>query len=147
MKSGLCSATTLSGSALFPLSSRPERSVVERSAVVSAHAMKRGLCSATTLSGSAPLPFVISTGAQRSGEICGRLGPRDENGGSLLTQDFAGDDQTLDLAGSLTDGAELYVAVELFYWIVLDEAVASVHLHCFIAHLHRNFAGHQLGHR
>src|SRR3984957_4133306 len=78
MKSGLCSATTLSGSALFPLSSRPERSVVERSAVVSAHAMKRGLCSATTLSGSAPLPFVISTGAQRSGEICGRLGPRDE---------------------------------------------------------------------
>jgi hypothetical protein len=28
-------------------------------------------CSATTLAGSAALPFVISTGAQRSGEICG----------------------------------------------------------------------------
>src|SRR6202789_2663445 len=30
-----------------------------------------GFCSATTIPGSAPLPFVISTGAQRSGEICG----------------------------------------------------------------------------
>jgi hypothetical protein len=27
--------------------------------------------SATTVAGSAALPFVISTGAQRSGEICG----------------------------------------------------------------------------
>jgi hypothetical protein len=32
--------------------------------------MRSGFCSATSLSGSAPLPFVISTGAQRSGEIC-----------------------------------------------------------------------------
>jgi iron complex transport system substrate-binding protein len=31
--------------------------------------MKNGACSATTLPGSAALPFVISTGAQRSGEI------------------------------------------------------------------------------
>jgi hypothetical protein len=31
--------------------------------------MKSGSCSATSLSGSAALPFVISTGAQRSGEI------------------------------------------------------------------------------
>ena len=31
--------------------------------------MKNGFCSATTLNGSAALPFVISTGAQRSGEI------------------------------------------------------------------------------
>jgi hypothetical protein len=29
-----------------------------------------GFCSATTIPGSDPLPFVISTGAQRSGEIC-----------------------------------------------------------------------------
>jgi hypothetical protein len=34
--------------------------------------MKNGFCSATTLNGSAALPFVISTGAQRSGEICVR---------------------------------------------------------------------------
>ena len=32
-----------------------------------------GSCSATTVAGSAALPFVISTGAQRSGEICGLL--------------------------------------------------------------------------
>jgi hypothetical protein len=32
-------------------------------------------CSATTLNGSAALPFVISTEAQRSGEICGVSGP------------------------------------------------------------------------
>src|SRR6202789_1998172 len=33
--------------------------------------MKNGFCLATTLNGSAALPFVISTGAKRSGEICG----------------------------------------------------------------------------
>jgi hypothetical protein len=38
-------------------------------------AMKNGTCSANTLPGSAALPFVISTGAQRSGEICGVSGP------------------------------------------------------------------------
>ena len=46
----------------YPLSSRPERSAVERSAV--AHPRPR-------LRATTPLPFVISTGAQRSGEICG----------------------------------------------------------------------------
>ena len=34
-----------------------------------------GSCSATTVAGSTALPFVISTGAQRSGEICGVSGP------------------------------------------------------------------------
>ena len=37
--------------------------------------MKNGSCSVTTVNGSAALPFVISTGAQRSGEICGVSGP------------------------------------------------------------------------
>jgi hypothetical protein len=37
--------------------------------------MKNGSCPATTVAGSAALPFVISTGAQRSGEICGVSGP------------------------------------------------------------------------
>src|SRR6202453_4045749 len=46
-----------------PLSSRPERSAVERSAVPSS----------SYSPGSAALPFVISTGAQRSGEICAPL--------------------------------------------------------------------------
>ena len=33
--------------------------------------MKNGFCPATALHGSVALPFVISTEAQRSGEICG----------------------------------------------------------------------------
>jgi hypothetical protein len=37
--------------------------------------MKSGSCSATTLNGSAALPFVISTEAKRSGEICGFSDP------------------------------------------------------------------------
>ena len=37
--------------------------------------MKNGPSSATTVAGSAALPFVISTEAQRSGEICGVSGP------------------------------------------------------------------------
>src|ERR1700721_1517662 len=60
-----------------PLSSRPERSVVERSAVSAVllgNVFSTGSCSATTVAGSAALPFVISTGAQRSGEICGVSG-------------------------------------------------------------------------
>ena len=37
----------------------------------SSKVMKSGSRSATTIAGSIALPFVISTGAQRSGEICG----------------------------------------------------------------------------
>jgi hypothetical protein len=51
----------------FSLSSRPQESW----AFGPPKAMKNGFCSATTLPGSAALPFVISTEAQRSGEICG----------------------------------------------------------------------------
>src|SRR5580658_1227973 len=54
-----------------PLSSRPEESW----AFGPPKAMKSGSCSATTVAGSAALPFVISTEAQRSGEICGVSGP------------------------------------------------------------------------
>src|SRR6202522_275154 len=70
---------------LSPLSSRPKRSVVERSLCgctylemffnrasmdLRAHLEdENGFCSATTFARSAPLPFVISTEAKRSGEI------------------------------------------------------------------------------
>ena len=37
--------------------------------------MKNGSCSATTVDGGTALPFVISTEAQRSGEICGSAVP------------------------------------------------------------------------
>jgi hypothetical protein len=46
--------------------------------------MKNGSYSATSLSGRAPLPFVISTGAQRSGEICGPSWECFSTGRSLL---------------------------------------------------------------
>ena len=55
----------------LPLSSRPEESWAKGPP----KAMKNGSCSATTAAGSAALPFVISTGAQRSGEIRGVSGP------------------------------------------------------------------------
>src|ERR1700735_1883262 len=70
---------------LSPLSSRPKRSVVERSLCgctylemffnrasmdLRAHLEdENGFCFATTFARSAPLPFVISTEAKRSGEI------------------------------------------------------------------------------
>jgi hypothetical protein len=50
----------------YPLSSRPERSVVGRSA---------GLPQPPMLRKTTTLPFVISTGAKRSGEICGPAVP------------------------------------------------------------------------
>ena len=61
------SAATHPGRALSPLSSQPEESWAKGPPKV----MKNGSCSATTVAGSAALPFVTSTGAQRSGEICG----------------------------------------------------------------------------
>ena len=53
-----------------PLSSRPDKSW----AVGPPKVMKNAF-PATTVAGSAALPFVISTEAQRSGEICGVSGP------------------------------------------------------------------------
>jgi hypothetical protein len=56
----------------------PEREVAEQKLLAEGSwafgppkVMKNGSYSATTLSGSTALPFVISTEAQRSGEICG----------------------------------------------------------------------------
>jgi hypothetical protein len=61
----------------------PEREVAEQKTLAASFStegswgfgppkvMKNGSYSATTLSGSTALPFVISTEAQRSGEICG----------------------------------------------------------------------------
>ena len=54
-----------------PLSSRPEKLWAFGPPKV----MKNGFCSVPTLPGSTALPFVISTEAQRSGEICGFSGP------------------------------------------------------------------------
>src|ERR1700756_3192578 len=69
------------------------------------------------------------------------IGPR------LLAQNLAGDDDALDLARALADGAELDVAVELFDWIILDETIAAVELYRIVANPYGNLARHQLGHR
>ncbi len=88
MKNRFSSATTLSGSATLPfvISTEAQRSgeicgsaalswkcfsTEESWAFGPPKAMKNRFSSATTLSGSATLPFVISTEAQRSGEIYG----------------------------------------------------------------------------
>ena len=92
MKNGSYSATTLTGSAALPfvISTEAQRSgeiCVQRSPLGNVFrqrnhgplgppkVMKNGTCSATTVPASAALPFVISTEAQRSGEICGSAVP------------------------------------------------------------------------
>ena len=88
MKSGSRSATTIAGSIALPfvISTGAQRSGEIRGSAVfswkcfrqrsygpmgSSKVMKSGSRSATTIAGSIALPFVISTGAQRSGEIRG----------------------------------------------------------------------------
>ena len=88
MKNGSCSATTVDGGTALPfvISTEAQRSgEICGSAVLSwkcfsteeswafgpPKVMKNGSCSATTVDGGTALPFVISTEAQRSGEICG----------------------------------------------------------------------------
>ena len=95
MKNGSCPATTLPGSTALPfvISTEAQRSgEICGSAVPSwkcfsteeswpfgpPKVMKNGSCSATTVDGSTALPFVISTEAQRSGEIRGFLPPEIE---------------------------------------------------------------------
>jgi hypothetical protein len=68
MKSGFCSTTTRPGSA----PSSP--CVISTGGIMGLRptkVMKNGSCSATTVAGTTALPFVISTEAKRSGEICG----------------------------------------------------------------------------
>src|ERR1700733_6215950 len=82
-KNGSCSATTVVQRLLLleappsPLSSRPGGGMGLRPPQGEEKRVlfSNSCCSATTVAGSAALPFVISTGAQRSGEICGVSGP------------------------------------------------------------------------
>src|SRR5580698_5862456 len=61
-------------------------------------------------------------------------------------QNLACDDHALNLAGTFSDGAELHVAIELFYWIVFDEAVAAEELNGLVADFYSYFAGEEFGH-
>src|SRR5271170_5131784 len=62
-------------------------------------------------------------------------------------ENLARDYHALNLAGSLADGAELYIAIVLLRRIVLDKAVAAVQLHRLIADAHRHFARVEFRHR
>ena len=90
MKNGSCSVTTLPGRTALPfvISTEAKRSgeicgpFLEMFFRQRSHGpsgppkvMKNGSCSATTLPGRTALPFVISTEAKRSGEICGSAVP------------------------------------------------------------------------
>jgi hypothetical protein len=92
MKNGSRSVTTLSESTALPfvISTEAQRSgeicgsaalpwkcfsTEESWAFGPPKVMKNGSCSATTVDGGTALPFVISTEAQRSGEICGSAAP------------------------------------------------------------------------
>src|SRR5215813_12687721 len=63
----------------------------------------------------------------------------------LLAEKLARDDQTLNFAGALTDGAKLHVAIELLGRIVLDEPVATVDLYALVGHFDGHFTRVQLG--
>ncbi len=64
----------------------------------------------------------------------------------FLAEELARNDQALNFAGALADGAELHVAVKLFGGIVLDEAVAAVDLYALVGDADGDFAGEELGH-
>src|SRR5882757_3512073 len=64
-----------------------------------------------------------------------------------LLQYLSRDHHALNFAGAFSYGAQLYIAVELFRRIVLDEAVAAVNLDALIADPHRCLARKELCHR
>src|SRR5271166_5982965 len=66
---------------------------------------------------------------------------------SSILQDLPRDDQPLNLAGSLANGAQLHITIELLGGIVLDEPVAAVNLNSFVGTLHCDLARVQLRHR
>src|SRR5688572_19640769 len=77
-----------------------------------------------------------------------RASNRSDNGGTtLLPQELTRNDQALDFAGALADGAEFYVTEELLGRIVLDESVPAVNLYGFFSGPNGNLARIQLGHR
>src|SRR5215469_10584080 len=65
----------------------------------------------------------------------------------MHTTDCAGDDESLDLAGSFEDRVDLRVAVPAFDRMVADVASAAEDLHCLLGDAHRDLAGFQLRHR
>src|SRR5438067_5295463 len=66
---------------------------------------------------------------------------------NLHLEQLARDHQSLDLAGALSDGAQLHIAVKLLSRIILDEAVPAVDLHTLVGAAHCHFAGIELCHR
>src|SRR4051812_48690234 len=64
----------------------------------------------------------------------------------LLFQQVPRDHQPLDLARTLTDGAQLHVAIKLLRRIIFDEPIAAMDLHALIGATHGDLAGIKLRH-
>src|SRR5580692_13176206 len=64
----------------------------------------------------------------------------------LLPQNLARDHHPLDFAGSLADGAQLHIAIELFCGVVLDKSISAVNLYGLIRYAHSHFARIKLRH-
>src|SRR5688572_30088846 len=64
----------------------------------------------------------------------------------LLPQELTRDDQALDFAGALADGAQLDVTEEFLGRVVFDESVPAVNLHRLFGGPDGNLARVQLGH-
>jgi len=77
-------------------------------------------------------PEVVSTVDQDHTVYCVPHAVRD----SLILEQLSRNHQPLNLAGPLTDGAQLDVAIELLGRIVSDEPAASMNLPTFIGALH-----------
>src|SRR5712671_2590829 len=65
---------------------------------------------------------------------------------SILVQDLAGNDHSLNFTGAFADGAELRVTVKFLDGVILNETVTSEDLHCFIRDSDADLAGVELGH-
>src|SRR5688572_4980182 len=64
------------------------------------------------------------------------------SGGQQLSRDH----ETLDLAGAFADRQQFDVAKVFLGWIVLHEAVTTVHLHAVFGRADRDLTGIELGH-
>src|SRR5687767_4047701 len=70
----------------------------------------------------------------------------DSGAATLLPQELSRDDQALDFAGALADGAQLDVTEEFLGRVVFDESVPAVNLHRLFGGPDGNLARVQLGH-
>src|SRR5512145_2703908 len=85
------------------------------------------------------MPDSVSKRAGRSGQRSRSV--------MITSQEGARDHELLDLGGALVELRDLRVAEGALDLVVLDEAIAAVHLDRVRGDLHRGLGGEELGHR